>query len=362
MRCSFRSGRRRTPPRRPLGPPAASSPTWGARFRRRSGAHQRRSGGTGTGTRARQAQGIPRDDHAAHNLPLTMIGTGIRWFGWCGFNAGPRWPPTAWRRRRSNTILSPRPRHARLAGDRTHPCGHATTPAGSGAVAGLVAITPCAGSSARDGAGLHRPATASSAIGPWDQEAIQVRRQLDVVAVHPSAVCSAWFRLFVYPAVNEVTNPGLYHHRRQCRLRSISGRRRRHPVHLFGMNSSSPGVDDDGIRGRPRSKRSASTKRSTPNRLRRADATHGVRAGPLDSDYACRARSLFPGTTAPARRQAAHSSNCRSQDGLVDAGVEIAQPETRGRSSSCSRSARRRRFVPRDRRRRRGTGITPRTE
>jgi Amt family ammonium transporter len=82
-----------------------------------------------------------------HSLPLTLLGTGILWFGWFGFNAGSAlaadgiavgafvttqiaaavaalgWVVAEWLRNGKPTTLG----------------------AASGAVAGLVAITPCAG-------------------------------------------------------------------------------------------------------------------------------------------------------------------------------------------------------------------------
>src|SRR4029079_12523199 len=33
-------------------------------------------------------RGYPDHSMPPHNLPMTMIGTGILWFGWAGFNAG----------------------------------------------------------------------------------------------------------------------------------------------------------------------------------------------------------------------------------------------------------------------------------
>ena len=33
-------------------------------------------------------KGWPRDGQPPHSMPLVMIGTGILWFGWFGFNAG----------------------------------------------------------------------------------------------------------------------------------------------------------------------------------------------------------------------------------------------------------------------------------
>jgi ammonium transporter, Amt family len=33
-------------------------------------------------------KGWPQEGHPPHSMPLVMIGTGILWFGWFGFNAG----------------------------------------------------------------------------------------------------------------------------------------------------------------------------------------------------------------------------------------------------------------------------------
>lgn len=92
-------------------------------------------------------KGFPDEPMRPHSLPLTLIGTGILWFGWFGFNAGSAfgandlainalvttqigaslgmlgWVIAEWRKTGKPTLLG----------------------AASGAVAGLVAITPAAG-------------------------------------------------------------------------------------------------------------------------------------------------------------------------------------------------------------------------
>jgi ammonium transporter, Amt family len=92
-------------------------------------------------------RGWPRDVMAPHSLPLTVMGAGILWFGWFGFNAGSALA--------ANGVAAQALVSTQLAACtgllgwlvvekwRT---GHATTlGAASGAVAGLVAITPGAG-------------------------------------------------------------------------------------------------------------------------------------------------------------------------------------------------------------------------
>jgi ammonium transporter, Amt family len=92
-------------------------------------------------------RGWPGTPMPPHSLPLTLIGTGILWFGWFGFNAGSALGANALAvQALVNTHLAAA---AAMLGwlvvERLHG-GHATTlGAASGAVAGLVAITPCAG-------------------------------------------------------------------------------------------------------------------------------------------------------------------------------------------------------------------------
>jgi Amt family ammonium transporter len=92
-------------------------------------------------------RGWPREAMAPHSLPLTLLGAGILWFGWFGFNAG-----SALRADGLATQALVNTHYAGVAGlvawiavERWR-IGHSTTlGAATGAVAGLVAITPSAG-------------------------------------------------------------------------------------------------------------------------------------------------------------------------------------------------------------------------
>jgi Amt family ammonium transporter len=45
--------------------------------------------------------GFKKDAMRPHNLPFVLLGCGLLWFGWFGFNAGSPWPPTGWHPRSS---------------------------------------------------------------------------------------------------------------------------------------------------------------------------------------------------------------------------------------------------------------------
>ena len=92
-------------------------------------------------------RGHGKEPMPPHSLPWTLIGTGILWFGWAGFNAGSALGANGIAAQAiMNTFVAASAAMLgwlvieRISG------GHATTlGAASGAVAGLVAITPCAG-------------------------------------------------------------------------------------------------------------------------------------------------------------------------------------------------------------------------
>jgi Amt family ammonium transporter len=92
-------------------------------------------------------RGWPREAMPPHALPYTLLGAGILWFGWFGFNAGSALGATnlaATAFVNTNTAAAAAMLGWLLA--ERMKGGHATTlGAASGLVAGLVAITPCAG-------------------------------------------------------------------------------------------------------------------------------------------------------------------------------------------------------------------------
>jgi Amt family ammonium transporter len=159
-------------------------------------------------------RGFGSDVMRPHSLPLTLVGTGILWFGWFGFNAGSAlaadgnavralvttqvgaslgalgWVMVEWRKTGKPTLLG----------------------AASGAVAGLVAITP--------GAGFVTPLAAmviGGAAGVLCFWAIGLKERfayddsLDVVGIHMvgGIVGSLLTGVFASHALNDVVPDGL---------------------------------------------------------------------------------------------------------------------------------------------------------
>lgn len=92
-------------------------------------------------------KGWPKEGMHPHNLPFTVLGTGILWFGWAGFNAGSALAADGIAAQALfNTFIAASSAMLGWVLVERLKDGKATTlGAASGAVAGLVAITPCAG-------------------------------------------------------------------------------------------------------------------------------------------------------------------------------------------------------------------------
>jgi Amt family ammonium transporter len=91
-------------------------------------------------------KGFGKEPMRPHNLPFVMLGAGLLWFGWFGFNAGSEFAAdgTAGRAWINTLVATCVAMLAWLATEKIRD-GHATSlGAASGVVAGLVAITPAA--------------------------------------------------------------------------------------------------------------------------------------------------------------------------------------------------------------------------
>ena len=161
-------------------------------------------------------RGWPNEIMPPHALPWTLIGTGILWFGWAGFNAGSALgaSPLAAQALMNTFIAASAAMLGWLLVEKLKDGKPTTLGGASGAVAGLVAITPCAGF-----VGTMPAMIIGFAAGAICFLALQLKfmfkfdDSLDVIAVHlvGGLVGSLMLGLFADSAINEiVTEEGLF--------------------------------------------------------------------------------------------------------------------------------------------------------
>jgi len=160
-------------------------------------------------------KGWPEENMPPHNLPFTLLGTGILWFGWFGFNAGSALAANGVASQAlMNTFLAASSAMLGWLVVERIKDGHATTlGAASGAVAGLVAITPCAGF-----VGGLAPIFIGAVTGALCLLAISLKTRfgyddsLDVIGVHlvGGLIGTLLLGLFADTAVNEAGFDGLF--------------------------------------------------------------------------------------------------------------------------------------------------------
>ena len=161
-------------------------------------------------------RGWPNHPMPPHSLPLTLIGAGILWFGWFGFNAGSALAGNgvAAQALVNTHLAAAAAMLAWLVVERIK-SGHATTlGAASGLVAGLVAITPCAGF-----VGGMAPLYIGAVAGALCYLAVSLKFRfgyddsLDVIGVHlvGGIVGSLLLGFFADSTINEVvTDEGVF--------------------------------------------------------------------------------------------------------------------------------------------------------
>jgi Amt family ammonium transporter len=161
-------------------------------------------------------RGWPNHPMPPHALPFTLIGAGILWFGWFGFNAGSalKGDGIAAQALVNTHMAAAAAMLGWLIVERLR-TGHATTlGAASGLVAGLVAITPCAGF-----VGGMAPIYIGLIAGAVCMLAVSVKFKLgyddslDVVGVHlvGGLVGSLLLGFFADATINPAGTDGVFH-------------------------------------------------------------------------------------------------------------------------------------------------------
>jgi Amt family ammonium transporter len=131
-------------------------------------------------------QGWPRQSHRPHNVPFTVLGAGILWFGWFGFNAGSALRAADAGQAFINTnTATAAALLAWLVVEKVRNGKPTTLGAATGAIAGAVAITPACGYVTTLGAtviGLVAGVLCALAVNLKNR--IRLDDTLDVLAVH----------------------------------------------------------------------------------------------------------------------------------------------------------------------------------
>ncbi|PYC79139.1 ammonia channel protein [Streptomyces tateyamensis] len=131
--------------------------------------------------------GFKKDPMRPHSLPLVMLGSGLLWFGWFGFNAGSALAANgvAGMAFMNTQVATAAATLGWLACEKLRHGAFTSLGAASGAVAGLVAITPACGSVSMLGAvaiGLIAGAVCAAAVSLKYRFGFD--DSLDVVGVH----------------------------------------------------------------------------------------------------------------------------------------------------------------------------------
>ena len=160
--------------------------------------------------------GFKRDPMRPHSIPLVILGTGLLWFGWFGFNAGSALG--------ANELAAVALINTQMSGaaaiggwllvERLRDGRPTGLGAASGAIAGLVAITPSCGFVTPTGAFLiGAVAGVVSALSIGLKYRFGYDDSLDLVAVH--LIGGIWgtlaIGLFATTTVNAAGGNGLFH-------------------------------------------------------------------------------------------------------------------------------------------------------
>jgi len=159
-------------------------------------------------------RGWPKEPMRPHNLPIVLLGAGLLWFGWFGFNAGSALAANglAGIAFMNTQVATAAAAMAWIATEKFRDGKPTTLGVASGAVAGLVAITPACGSVTPMGAiaiGLIAGCLCALAVGLKFRFGFD--DSLDVVGVHLVGGLAGTLLIGFFATTDVATANGLFY-------------------------------------------------------------------------------------------------------------------------------------------------------